>query len=205
MSGQDFHCDASMVESLRDVLHGAYDVELAREPKVILDIGANAGAFCVRARAKWPKAELVALEPNAEAFAMLVKNLEGMGPGTLVRAALTPRAPRKVALYAGMNNQGEASLQVHAGYQDPKNYQLVDSIHPAELPLADLIKLDVEGEELAILENLTGSQWKRLQAIVLEIHHYPGQNDEPLIHELIESHGLRWKGQDNDVHKFVRP
>jgi FkbM family methyltransferase len=205
LGGGLFTCAPDMVEHLKPVLAGAYDVPLEFAPRVFLDIGANAGAASVWAKRRWPKVEIVAYEPALAAFGLLQRNLPGMIAGVrLYCAAVTPRFPGKPAtLYHGLSNSGEASLTVTGG---PSSEE-VNSVHPTDLPWADFVKLDCEGEERAILESLRPPQWRRMMAMAVEIHRQ--EDYEPIV-ELAISYGLRQCFRKEapltgGVFKFIRP
>ena len=52
-----------------------YDLEMSPAPSTVLDIGANIGAFALRARTQWPKATIRCYEPVMENYRALVKNI----------------------------------------------------------------------------------------------------------------------------------
>lgn len=116
------------------------------EPPVVIDIGANVGAFCVWAESRWPGCEVFAYEPNPKALALLEKNVACMQKRPQIAPlAVTMERTGKVALYQGLHNLGMASLIPEiAGTNDAIQ---VDTVPVEDLPQCDVLKLDCEGNE----------------------------------------------------------
>ena len=177
-----------------------YDIELPSPPAVVLDIGANVGAYTARCLKRWPKAQIIAYEParhSAEAFR---KNF-----GKLANVQLHQVAVRD---YAGPAALLEADLSVAYGFhqlgrQGAAVYN-VECISAAELPKADLIKIDTEGCEVEILSKLDTSG---TMAIVCEWHR---EEDLVAIKKALTDRGFVLHGEkeyapSNGVLKFIRP
>ena len=49
------------------------------QPPLVIDLGANIGAFAAFARERWPGAHVVCFEPHPENQAVLVENAKAMG------------------------------------------------------------------------------------------------------------------------------
>lgn len=152
-----------------DVLIGSYDVPYnPAAPPVVLDLGANVGAFCRWAVTKWPGCTIHAYEPQPDNYALLCRTVAEMLPGEAIH--LYPVAVAKDAgnatLYEGEKNCGEWSL-VDQGHG--RRRLTVPIIAATELPRADVLKLDVEGAEVEILIAL-GHRLKGFSAVMLEVH-----------------------------------
>jgi len=159
-------CPASMRPHILKVLQGEYDIPNLHLPgtsPVILDIGANVGAFALWALHRWPLARITCYEPHPDNFALLQKNLP-RGP-TLVPVAVW-HSHGQMFLHDGLFNCGEASL-VDVGGSAPSG-QLVPVIAASSLPRCDILKIDTEGAELPILQSYP--HLPRATAIMLEWH-----------------------------------
>lgn len=151
------------------VFAGEYDVPYDHASPVILDIGANIGAFALWVlMSRWPRARVICYEPNPEALHYLRQNLALFGSSVQVRGVGVGRENEKRKLFRGLNNLGEASF-FDLGAQDIADAIEVDVLGAAELPAANIVKLDAEGAEVEILETmaLAGSQ---PDVILLEYH-----------------------------------
>jgi FkbM family methyltransferase len=138
---------------------------------VILDLGANVGAFPRWASQRWPQVKIICYEPNPDNFALLQRTVKEMLPNAKVEtrhAAISDHYGEE-PMYFGSFNCGEYSLiKMH---DKATNLGLAPVLDAADLPTADMLKMDVEGYEFNILTRL--KQVGRLgefKAIVLEYH-----------------------------------
>lgn len=155
----------------RDVLEGTYDIDLKIEKPVILDIGANIGAFIRWADVKWPGARIHAYEPEKNNFVLLQRTIREMVKDVSVipeNVAILDHTGPMPLYYAG-SNCGEYSL-------NPSGKIIADvlTIDAAELPKADIIKLDCEGSEYRILFRMASrGLLLPIKAVLLEYHSQP--------------------------------
>lgn len=137
-------------------------VSLAVRPRTVLDIGANMGAFALRAHAEWPEARIICYEPMAGSVEVL-RNIVDSG-----WAEVVPRAVRRCSgpdqMYIG-DHWVTCSFQRGARQLDQRI--TVDCIAASELPAAEVVKIDTEGCELEILRGLDLS---RTEVLLLEHH-----------------------------------
>jgi FkbM family methyltransferase len=170
-----------------DVLGGSYDVPLEMDPPpVILDLGANIGAFARWAAQRWPGSTIHCYEPQPDNYALLCRTLANITEAKCIpyRKAVFDQSTKAPLAQNGLNC-GEYSLANTEG----KPCDVVDVIPATELPLADILKLDVEGSEGVILEMLAAAdRLKQFSAVMLELH---SAKFLPAIPELLEQHGLR--------------
>lgn len=140
----------SLEPHTKRVLEGEYDIpELNPEKPVVLDIGANVGAFAIWAAGRWPGCSLRCYEPNPENFELLTKNLfEKIPHYTVINAAVWDSEGEKF-LYDGYTNQGECSL--FHDWRKQETGHTVRTINAASLPPCDILKIDTEGSESIIL------------------------------------------------------
>jgi FkbM family methyltransferase len=130
---------------------------------VVLDVGANIGWYSlVLARAAPPGVDILAFEPDPDNFALLQANLASNGARSVtpVRAAAGPAANRERLYRYDHGNAGRHSLlPIHGGESvDVDTVRLDDAWDQqgfGDRPLR-LIKIDVEGYELAALQ---GAPW----------------------------------------------
>lgn len=196
-----------------DVLQGCYDVPI-EFPKTgyaatILDIGANIGAFCRWASGRWPGVAIHAYEPHPDNFALLTKTCRELIKNNVFiyqhQKAVTHNVTPGVMLplYQRGVNCGEYSLS-NASIPDAPVAAMVDVTDASELPEADIIKIDVEGEEKNIVMSLKITP--KLKAIVLEYHSY--SFIEPITNYLVgkgfTAHEYSPNSEHRGVLKFIR-
>lgn len=164
------HCD--------DVLVGCYDIPLnfpVEKPPVILDLGANVGAFVRWAVGRWPGCELHCFEPEPKNFALLQRTVAAIPPGQAkietYNLAVFDR-DMKMVLHLATTNCGAHSF-FNLGEQGAESVE-VECITAAALPRGDILKLDIEGAEMAVLLALHDvGRLAEFSAIVLEFHSVP--------------------------------
>jgi FkbM family methyltransferase len=161
----------------RDELRRRYEAALAAGKRpVILDCGANIGMASLWFAQQYPRARIVALEPEAANFAVLGANLAALPDVQLVQAALWPVQTRLRIANAGA---AEWAFRVEPASEDDTAAipaVTIDDLAP-DRPDETLlvVKIDIEGAEAALFERNT--QWvDRAEMIVIELHDwmFPG-------------------------------
>jgi FkbM family methyltransferase len=150
------------------VFAGEYDVAFEHPSPVILDIGANCGAFALWARKKWPNSTVFCFEPAQVSFPYLCVNTQDDANIERHQVAVLPAELMLTKLYVGQSNQGEASFFRDLN-QTQDSYELPKLLHPSLLPEHDILKLDTEGSEVLILLGLRTAK-KLPPCILLEYH-----------------------------------
>jgi FkbM family methyltransferase len=159
ISGED-HCG--------DVLRGAYDVPLVPpHPPVILDIGANVGAFALWASKRFQGCTLHCYEPHPKMFDNLRRTVadNNIPNATIYEVGVYDKAGKSV-LHESVD-AGSHSMFLDEGRRDIP-ITVVDCL---TLPEADILKIDAEGVEMAIIARLyKEGRLARYKAVMLEIH-----------------------------------
>jgi FkbM family methyltransferase len=144
---------------------GIYPVEPS--DRLIVDAGANIGAFSLYALQTSPTARVIAIEPAPDSCNRLRSMMSSNGMETrytLREAALGER-------------QGETTIQLDVESQfrrtgvagQPVAMVTLDSLIPPDA-VVDLLKMDIEGAEYAVLNSVSTDTWNRIRRIVLEFH-----------------------------------
>jgi len=155
----------------QEVLAGSYDVPFnPATPPVILDVGANIGAFVLWSVERWPGCTIHAYEPHPNNFALLQRTVADFAPGEKVTCY-------NVAVGAQSGTERMANPGVNCGEwcltraDDEKRETItVEVISAATLPKADILKIDVEGLEIEILATFDEERSREFSAIMLEVH-----------------------------------
>lgn len=143
------------------ILAGSYDIgwlKFTMTP-VVLDIGANVGAFSMWAMRKWPGCKITAYEPNQDLEEFFVANTSGQVP--LVQKAISLSSP--VKYYKKPGNAHVNSL-IKCDWHSEETE--VEGIHPKDLPECNILKVDTEGYEPQIVSHYP----HKPELILLEAH-----------------------------------
>ena len=143
--------------------HERYEADLVARllsgDEVFWDVGANVGYFTlVAATALNHHGRIIAFEPGKNAYARLTENL-ALNPWRNITAyplAVTDREGEAVLHLAGDIADSSANLyqaaQIQAGCEVCRTVALDHFLREEHLAPPDLIKLDAEGAELAVLQ-----------------------------------------------------
>jgi len=159
-------------------LERGYDFETAAEQPYIVDCGGNVGLATVRLKQLHPGAEVTVYEADPRIVPILRSNLE--------RLRLTNV---RVLGAAVSDRNGDASFDADGA--DSGRLSEGGDIRVPSVRLAtaidrpvDLLKLDVEGAEYAIIEDLASfGSLQLVRRLVCEVHGRPG--DEPRMVRLL--------------------
>jgi FkbM family methyltransferase len=139
----------NMISHIGKIFQGEYVVGAMPNPYII-DIGANIGGFAVWAHEYFDKPKIDCYEPIQENFKLLRQNTEGTDIS--IRNFAIGKEDGEIKMYYGLHNCGEASM--FAGEEQSTEGELVKVISSKHLPSCDIMKIDTEGAEIEILENL---------------------------------------------------
>ena len=163
-------------------------LEALRRPPRILDLGANVGVSAAWFAARWPGAHIVCVEPDPANVAVL----ELAVAASPVRWRLVPAAAAFTAgelrFRAGRYAVSRAADPAEA---DAISVPAIDALALIEEERCDLVKLDIEGGEWAILADPRLAELP-IVALALEFHPHlcPSCDARRLAHDLLERAGF---------------
>ncbi len=152
-----------------------YEVDLPAGAKII-DAGANIGLTLLYFKRRRPDAEIIAFEPEENNFELLRANVRanGLTNVTLHRAALSDATKPSASLYVEPDKSGSVLATLEAVHGSSYGHtQPVAAVRLSDFLNGhiDLLKLDVEGSEDAVLEELNESgRLSLINAAVIEYH-----------------------------------
>ncbi|TNF57537.1 MAG: FkbM family methyltransferase [Rhodobacteraceae bacterium] len=182
--------------------------ELAGSDAVIVDVGANAGAFSLPIlKAAGQGARVIAFEPNPVMRARLAVNvaLNGLGPAMRVfDCAVGAEAGRSVLHFPRNGNLGQGRIDVAYDKGGTEGVEvairpLAECLAEAGVAHVDFLKVDVEGlEDRVIVPFLEEASAPKPRLIYFEISH-DGVWKLPLL-EVLQAHGYaRARDFDNNA------
>lgn len=152
-----------------------YEFNIAQEPRVIVDAGANIGLASVYFANLYPNCKIVAIEPESTNFELLKINSKPYPNITPIHAALWHEVGEIDLVDPGLGNWGfmtetGSNQPGHSPHRESVRAITVDWILKefgfAEL---DILKIDIEGAEKEVFSNTSG--WvKQTNALIVELH-----------------------------------
>ena len=157
-----------------------YDVPLENAAPYIVDCGSNIGMSVLFFKRRFPAARVLAFEPEPQAFECLRANVEGnrLSDVEITHAAVTGRDG--VAPFNFAAGSPISSVAAYRGLATTNAVRSVSLARRLDGPV-DLLKLDVEGAEAAVLEDLAErGRLRSIRTIVLEYHHHLEADEDRL-------------------------
>jgi len=159
-----------------------------RQPKVILDCGANVGYSSIYFLKVFPDARVIALEPDPENFRICAQNLAPYHPRVQLLQAAVWGSTTRVALERGSWRDGrDWAIRVREVNAEDKDVVGAMDI-PSLLELipngvVDLLKIDIEESELELFRCDPHRWLPSIRNIAVELH---GPNCEQVFFEALD-------------------
>lgn len=156
--------DASTI--INNVIREEYgNFVLTKEPEWMIDAGAYIGDTAAYFSTKFPKLNVIALEPNPESYNMAKQNLAPYGDSVVLL---------KKGLYSKDQSQFFSGDSVGASIAET-GFQIecttISSLlEDYSIPRVDILKMDIEGAEEAIFLSNPEVWLARTELLIIEIH-----------------------------------
>jgi FkbM family methyltransferase len=191
----------------RDILIDLqYHCQLARDPEIIVDAGANIGLASIFYANKYPNSKIIAIEPEASNFGMLLKNTKPYPNITAVRAGLwKEHAPLCISNDQYGNHAFQTREAAKSHVEDRANlvqgFPLAEVMTNFDISHIDLLKVDIEGAEKEVFGD--SSAWiGRVGIIAIECHDWIKAGCLENVQEAAQDFDRQWtKGE---THYFAR-
>ncbi|MER5704779.1 FkbM family methyltransferase [Micromonospora sp. NPDC002296] len=190
-------------------------IELPEAP-VVVDVGANIGLFTLFVKRLRPAARVIAVEPAPGNLRVLRRNVElhgldgvtihpvGLGarPEDAVPMAFYPRLPGNSTLHPDKHDLQRALMSRQLGAEQAARLfeareipvpvdrlsGLLRTAHP-DVTTIDLVKIDVEGAESAVLAGVDAEDRPRIRALLVEVGGPGGDRQD--VERTLRGWGLR--------------
>jgi FkbM family methyltransferase len=158
----------SDLAAFEHVFGGAYEIDLGADPRLILDLGANVGYAAVAFALRYPRARVLAVEPEPGNVQLLRRNAAAFAGIDVIEGAVWPH---DAALALEDPGKGRWGFRVReAGDRGTVRAVTVPQlIERAGGSSIDLMKIDIEGSELELFAEAT-SWLDQVGALVIELH-----------------------------------
>jgi FkbM family methyltransferase len=152
-----------------------YKFSTRNERPYIIDAGANIGLSVIFFKKLFPKARIVAFEPDAEVFNVLSENVDAFG---LTDVTLICKALWNRDTVLEFNREGADAGRVAVGSIDERELVQVQATRLDSYirdGRVDLLKMDIEGAETTVLADCA-DQLKNIDRIFVEYHSFVDQS-----------------------------
>ncbi len=155
-------------------LDGEYAFNADKYPEVILDVGANIGLASIYFANKFPKARIIAIEPETSNFEVLKKNVSNYSNVTPVHAALWNESGEINLVDPGLGNWGfmteEGGSSQHGLKSETVSALTINDImNTFNIDKIDILKIDIEGAEKEVF--MDADSWlPNVDSLIVELH-----------------------------------
>ena len=146
------------------------DVKLQTEPRFIIDAGAHIGCAALFFASSFPRANIVAIEPDLGNYQLLLRNTRGNQRIRAIHAAVWHR-PESVIIANEQDDPCAFQIKSAEGQcTTVKGLTVSAIIRECGFEKIDLLKLDIEGAEREIFAAGDLDWMNRTHAIMIELH-----------------------------------
>ena len=154
-----------------------------RADPLIVDCGSNIGMSILFFKALYPEASVIGFEPDEQAYALLKRNIASNGlSGVQVHRAAVGMEDSTVDFFVDPEWSGSLNSSTNRNLM-PKKGTVVQQVRLSTFidGRVDLLKLDVEGAEGAVLQDLVSSGViSNVDQIIAEYDHHIDENIDKL-------------------------
>jgi len=205
----------NLLHQLKEIfLLGEYQISTTKKSPVIIDCGVNIGLSILYFKKKYPTSKIIAFEPNPNVFSILRLNMEqNQIRGVELYNYCLSDSEGEIEFYINENlgTMEGSVLEERGGNKKLKVKAVRLSTYIKEE--VDLVKMDIEGAEISVLNDLKkNDKLNSVNTYLIEYHHnIPGQLSGlgRFIHDFEENNfgvslrsGFRNQGDFQDV--FLR-
>lgn len=146
-----------------------YGIEFP-DAKKIIDGGANIGCASVYFSLRFPKAQILAIEPEKDNFSLLEKNTEPYKSITCLQAGIWNKN-EKLSITNPEVGAAEFMFGNNIINDDPVNGMTIQSLLDLQQwDEVDILKVDIEGAEKEVFSAPDLSWLKKVKLLIIELH-----------------------------------
>jgi FkbM family methyltransferase len=177
------------IQSISEVwLYEAYRLPSSEKRKVLVDLGANIGLTSLWLTQKYGFQQVISVEPVPSNARLVRQNLESNGiQAEIIEAAVGPDDGTVYFEENAESNQGHVS-KIGRAVRMISMISVMEKLSTGEM--VDLLKIDIEGGEQALLTGGDLSWLGRIREIIIEFH--PNLVDYKSLISILENAGFKY-------------
>lgn len=204
-----FTTDMNVLKHLL-VDHGEYDFLFDkkygdyRKAKVVIDAGANVGMFSRIIKEYARDAKIIAIEPEANNFELLKKNMAlAHGDDLCLKNGLWNKECKLVVESAGRGEWGFTVKETKGKKYDVMAIGVSDLMSKYDLSWIDVLKIDIEGSEYEVFDKSSLKWLDKVGMVVIEIHDEIKKGCSQRVISRMKEKGFSYEVY-NETYVFVR-
>jgi FkbM family methyltransferase len=173
----------------------------------VVDIGGGIGDYTIFAAQAGSGNRVYAFEPTPSSFALLEENLRLSGIRNVQafsEAIWSERGTLTIDTSIGEPGQftshRQAEIPTNGRQVSAPSLPLAEAFERSGIERCDLLKMDCEGAEYAILMNTPAETLGRIERIVMEYHDGVERHDHTDLERFLSTHGFQVESFPNYVH-----
>lgn len=159
--------------------HEVYNFKADSDEPFIIDCGSNIGLAIFYFKTRYPKAHIIGFEPGPETFSFLEKNVtQNNLSDVIVENKAVARKAGQISFYTSKEKPAIGGWSIegargHSAYQEHAHQVEATQLSSYIIRPVDLLKIDIEGAEDDVIEELVESgKLSLIKHIILEYHHH---------------------------------
>jgi len=161
---------SSDVETFEQVfIDREYDTPLPFSPELILDGGANVGCASVYFARRYPRARIIAVEPDPSNAALLRRNVASY-PVEVIQAGIWSRQTHLRIENPGDDFWAFRVIESEPGPDTLPAVTIAELLERSGADRIDVLKLDIEGAEREVLTDGYRDWIEHVRVLVVELH-----------------------------------
>ena len=161
------------------------------DPEVIFDLGANVGFATLFFRRSFPRAQILAVEADPRTFTRLEHNVAGL-PGVRTVNCAAADTDGTMTFFSSASSIGSSLVRQQASDEpvEVESRPLTALMEEAGVDRIDLLKVDIEGAEFALLRS---APLDAVDELIVEVHDDLGGegDDHRALTQLLEGFDVR--------------
>lgn len=152
-------------------LEKSYKIKVNKEPKVIIDCGANIGLSVVYFKNRFPNSKIIAIEPETSNFQLLKDNTKMYKDVYCLNSGIWYKSTNLKIKNKDLGNWGFTVQEVN--YEDSTTIKAI-SINQImlkyDLKYIDILKIDIEGSEKELFQEDFEYWLSKTGLLIIELH-----------------------------------
>jgi len=180
-----------------------YGFNVGRTPETIIDAGANIGLASIYFAHKFPRAKIIAIEPEMNNFEILKMNCNAYENISIIQGALWS-SDEKVDLidpglgYWGYRTETRNGNHPRANQKilEVQGYSIPDIMNRYNFDSIDILKVDIEGAETEVFRD-TSAWIDKIDSLVVELHESLIPGSSQVFYNATHGFDYQWNKGEN--------